>query len=39
MPDFVKKHAEKHNFIISKEKGVWSGEQLLKIMVYKKKNI
>lgn len=37
--DFVKKHAEKHNFIIAKEKDVWSGEQLLKLMVFKKKNI
>ena len=39
MPDFVKKHAERHNFIVSKEKDVWSGEQLLKIIVFKKKNI
>ena len=38
-PDFVKKHAEKYNFVISKEKDVWSGEQSLKIMVFKKKNI
>ncbi|MBI2557915.1 methyltransferase [Candidatus Woesearchaeota archaeon] len=39
MPDFVKKHAEKHNFSVSKEKDVWSGQQLLKIIVFKKKNI
>ena len=39
MPDFVKKHAKNHNFAIAKEKDVWSGEQLLKIMLFKKKNI
>jgi len=39
IPDFVKKHAEKHSFIVAKEKGVWSGEQLLTIMIFKKKNI
>ena len=39
IPDFVKKHAEKHNFEVSKEKDVFSGEQLLKIMILKKKNI
>ena len=39
LPDFVKKHAEKHNFLASKEKEVWSGEQLLKIMIFKKKSI
>ncbi len=39
MPDFVKKYAETHNFIVSKEKDVWSGEQLLKIIVFKKKSI
>lgn len=39
IPDFVKKHAEKRNFAIHKEKSVWSGEQLLNIMVFKKKNI
>jgi len=39
LPDSVKKHAENHNFFISKEKDVWSGEQLLKIMVFKKKSI
>lgn len=38
-PDFVKKHAEKHNFVVAKEEGVWSGEQLLKIIIFKKKNI
>lgn len=37
MPDFVKNHAEKHNFIVAKEKDVWSGEQLLKIVVLKKR--
>ena len=39
MPESIKKHAEKHNFIITKEKDVWSGEQQLKIMIFKKKNI
>lgn len=39
MPDFVKKHAEKYSFVISKEKGIWSGEQLSKIIVLKKKSI
>ena len=36
IPDFVKKHAEKHNFVVAKEKEVWSGEQLLKIIIFKK---
>ena len=35
MPDFVKKYALKHKFTLEKEKDVWSGEQLLKIMVFK----
>ncbi len=39
IPDIVKRHAEKHNFAIHKEKSVWSGEQLLGIMVLKKKSI
>ena len=39
MPDFVKKHAEKRNFAAAKEKDVWSGEQMLKIIVFKKKII
>jgi len=39
IPDFVKKFAEKHNFILSKEKEVWSGEQLLKMLIFKKKDI
>lgn len=39
IPDFVKRHAEKHNFAVHKEKGVWSGEQLLSIVVFKKKSI
>ena len=38
MPDFVKKHAEKHHFAVLKEKAVWSGEQLLNIVVFEKKN-
>ncbi|MBI3034943.1 methyltransferase [Candidatus Woesearchaeota archaeon] len=36
MPDFVRKHAEKHDFAVVKEKEVWSGEQMLKIIVFKK---
>ena len=36
IPDFVKKHAEKHNFSVAKEKDVWSGEQKLNIIVFKK---
>ena len=39
IPDFVKKHAEKHNFAVVKEKDVWSGEQELHIIVFKKKTI
>lgn len=39
MPDFVKRHAEKHDFTAIKEKDVWSGKQLLKIITFKKKNI
>ena len=37
--DFIKKHAEKHNFFVSKENVVWSGEQQLNVSVFKKKNI
>ena len=39
MPDFVKRHAEKHNFTVTKENDVFSGEQPLKIILLKKKNI
>lgn len=39
MPDFAKKHAFQHNFSVLKEKDVWSGEQLLRILVFKKKSI
>jgi len=39
MPDFAIKHAEKHNFSVAMEKDLWSGEQALKILVFKKKNI
>ena len=35
MPDFVKLHAEKHNFVLARKKDVWSGEQLLNILVFK----
>ncbi|MBS3114787.1 hypothetical protein J4448_06835 [Candidatus Woesearchaeota archaeon] len=35
LPDFVKKYSERHNFVVTKEKGVWSGEQLLKIIIFK----
>ncbi|MBI2656467.1 methyltransferase [Candidatus Woesearchaeota archaeon] len=39
IPDFVKKHAAKHNFVVAKEKDLWSGEQLLSILIFKKKTI
>ncbi|MBI4143573.1 hypothetical protein HY487_01670 [Candidatus Woesearchaeota archaeon] len=39
MPEFVIKHAEKHNFSVAKERKVWSGEQELGILVFKKKTI
>lgn len=39
VPDFVKKYAEKHNFLVLKERDMWSGEQLLRMMLFKKKNI
>lgn len=40
MPDFVKKHAEKHKFFVAKEKEVFSGEQPLTIIIFKNvKNI
>ena len=39
MTDFVKKHASKHNFTVAREKEVWSGEQMLIIMIIKKKSI
>jgi|SRR3989344_6677059 len=39
MPDFVKKHAERHNFVPASEKIVQSGEQPLNIILFKKKSI
>src|SRR3989344_4381913 len=39
IPDFLKKHAEKHNFVVDKEKDVWSGEQKLRFVIFKKKSI
>ena len=39
MTDFLRKHAEKHNFIVEKEKDVWSGEQKLTFVIFKKKSI
>ena len=39
IPKFVIKHAEKHNFSAAKERHVWSGEQELSIIVFKKKTI
>jgi len=38
-PELVKKHAEKYNFAVAKEKGVWSGEQKLTLIAFKKKDI
>ncbi|MBI2658182.1 hypothetical protein HYX08_05815 [Candidatus Woesearchaeota archaeon] len=39
MPELAKKSAEKNNFYIAKETEVWSGEQPLNILLFKKKNI
>ncbi len=39
IPDFVKKHAQNHGFEVEREKNVWSGEQQLSILIFKKKNI
>lgn len=39
LPQLVKKHAEKHNFKAVNEKKVWSGEQALDMILFKKKNI
>ena len=40
IPDFVKKYAEKHNFFVVREKEVFSGEQMLNIIIFKNvKNI
>jgi len=39
LPELAKKHALKHNFVAEKEKEIWSGEQMLNIIVFKKKNI
>ena len=36
IPELAKKYAEKHNFQAVKEKKVWSGEQMLNIMILKK---
>ena len=35
----VIKHANKHNFVIAKEREIWSGEQPLKILLFEKKTI
>ena len=37
LPDIVKTHALKHNFELSKEKEVFSGEQALRMMFFRKK--
>ncbi len=39
MPGFVKSHAEKHKFFVAREAEVYSGEQMLSIIIFKKKNI
>ncbi len=39
MPDLAKKHAAKHNFVVAKEKDLWSGEQPLRVLIFKKKSI
>ena len=38
VPELVKRHAEKHNFSLARERRVWSGEQELNILVFKRKN-
>jgi len=35
-PDLLIKYASKHNFAVSKEKEVWSGAKLMKIVTFKK---
>ncbi len=37
--DMAKRHAAKHNFEVFREKEVWSGEQSLKIIVFRRKSI
>jgi len=39
IPDIVKKYSSRHNFVVSKEKDIWSGSQRIKLLVFKKKNI
>lgn len=39
MPDFLIKHAQKHNFEVEKQRDIWSGEQKLNIIILKKKSI
>lgn len=39
IPEFIKKYADRHKFMVAKEKQVWSGEQELNIIIFKKKTI
>ncbi len=39
LPDLTKEHASRHNFSAAKEMDVWSGEQVLKLILFKKKSI
>ena len=39
LPNSIKDYASKHNLLSFREKDVWAGEQLLKILVFKKKSI
>ena len=37
--DMAVKHAKKHNFEVMREKAIWSGEQQLAALIFKKKTI
>jgi 23S rRNA G2445 N2-methylase RlmL len=39
MPELVRKYAGRHSFAIAKERKIWSGEQELYMLVFKKKTI
>ena len=39
MPEIIKQHASKHNFIIVSEETIWSGSDQLNMMLLKKKSI
>ena len=35
LPELLKRHAERHDFSVAKEKQIWSGQQKLMIVVFK----